>query len=654
MQVKDFLELNQLPFIPESGDRELRIVCPYCHNEKQKCYVNASSGNWYCFHCGYGGLFKNLAEKLKLDTRGVSLELHEDKTEWDIVSPIDPEDVDEHHQRLLKALETDQGIQEYIFTKRGYNMDTVKKFKLGWGKGANIIIPITDSNGVCYNFKLKSDPTRPVPAKGMYSIEGRGKKRLFNEKVLTAKTKKDTERVIICEGEWDCMLLDQMGYPAVTSTGGVQSFDESWIPAFNKFTKVYLCFDNDRNNAGQQGIKKTAEMFHSKGIRVFIVNLPSPLVTEDKVDVTDFFTKRKKTKADFTELLKSAQEFSGDVLPAEKYSFISLSDLVDKEFPKQNWIVEHFIPEEGLSCIAGPPGVYKSYFTNYIAGCIAQGIPVLDKFKTQRVPVLFIDKENSLRRIRERIIQMNVPKEHLQNIHLMDSANFSVEDKQSIEQVKRAIIDYGVKLVVLDTLVRMHSGDEASAKDMNLIKQVMWEFQKLGAAVLFIHHFKKLGNFYGSNVDVVDALRGSGDIYAMLDTYFAMQNKDHVIRIDMAKNRDEAIMKPFNIDISFWEEGSVTFKYLSEIDFAEEQQYATIPVKTAITDYLKRGTVKREEIITALGNLYSRPSIDRALSELKKLEKVFVTGNTRDRKYFLPPDAFKAQVDIDFPDRDDL
>ena len=91
----------------------------------------------------------------------------------------------------------------------------------------------------------------------MYSILGRGRKRLFNEIILKQKL----EYVIISEGEWDCMLVDQYGYYAITSTGGASSFDKNWVEAFEDIKKVYICYDQDRNLAGQNGLLKTAKLF---------------------------------------------------------------------------------------------------------------------------------------------------------------------------------------------------------------------------------------------------------------------------------------------------------------------------------------------------------------------------------------------------------
>lgn len=73
---------------------------------------------------------------------------------------------------------------------------------------------------------------------------------IFNADVLG----NDAHTVVICEGEVDCMLLDQAGYQAVSSTGGAGTWKPEWVRFFTHCRKVYLLFDNDE--AGLNGLKK--------------------------------------------------------------------------------------------------------------------------------------------------------------------------------------------------------------------------------------------------------------------------------------------------------------------------------------------------------------------------------------------------------------
>lgn len=646
MTIQELLTSKKINFKEASGGRELNIACPWCgggEKHDNNFFVNATTGNFMCFRasCDVKGNFKNLLEKLELplDTPVI---LSEDKPEeWNEVAPIDESVVEEYHQRLLKMLPTDQGLQEYLHKKRGYTIDTIKKFKIGWGDKRNLVVPIY-SGGVCVNFKMKSDPTIPGGSKGMYSISGRGKKRLFNAQVLQAKTKKDTERIIICEGEWDCMLLDQYGYSAVTSTGGALSFDESWIPMFTKFDKIYVCLDNDTNNAGQKGVKKIADQFMKHGLRVFIVRLPNPTVLEGKVDVTDFFTKRKKIKADFTQLLKDAQEYSGTDLAFEKYRFIDGATLDEMEFPANEWIVDRFIQDAGITCIAGPGGVGKSFFTTYLAACISQGLPVLDRFPTKEGNILFIDKENALSWTQNRLRKFHIPKESMQRIFFMSQGDFMIENKEAVEQVEVCIQAHNIKLVVIDTLVKIHSGDEISATDINKISQVFWRFQQLGAAVLFVHHYVKASAQFPIT-NPVSALRGSSHIYNMVDNYFGYRIDKGILRLDMAKARNDQLMKPFKIDC-YISETDIDYQYIGDITDEEEESYKRASCKESIKSFIVPAK-RRQEIIDKFHGIFVERTIDRTLKEMKLLGEVETQANGKEIIYSLSVKSHKEYAD---------
>jgi hypothetical protein len=579
-----------------------------------------------------------LAEALKLNTTGVVFSLKQDIEVWDSITPIAEEDIEENHKRLLEKLESDEGVKEYIFRKRGFTLETVKKFRLGWGEGRNIAIPIYNAAGECMNLKLKSDPTTPVPSKGMFSIEGRGSKRIFNEKVLTAKTKKDTERVIICEGEWDCMLLDQFGYPAVTSTGGAMSFDESWIPAFSNFDKIYVCLDHDKNEVGQKGTKKIAELFLKHGIRVFLVELPPPFAVESKIDVTDFFVKRKSTKADFTQLLKEATEYSGGDIRTEDFRIIDFSTLMDRSHDEQGWIVDNIVPRKGLVAFAGLPGSFKSYFSLYIASCVAGKKQVLDTFNTQQVPILFIDKENPEREFQTRVKALNIdPSLYKDNLFYWDALNrgeFSIENEHSIEAAEMWIQSHKIGLTIIDSMIRIHAKSENDASDMNRVYQALRRLQNAGSAVLFIHHFNKGGSGMFKVTDVKDLLRGSGDILGWLDTYYGFREVEHgLLRIECGKNRFEKKPLPFLVETQFFEE-ETTFNWMGWVK--EDDQYRQVAVSELLKHSLAGGiSSKRGELLEKLSSRVSRATIDRTISQMKKLGSIITVQNGRDTLYKL-------------------
>ena len=363
MNILSYLDSKNINYRLVSGNMEAVFPCPACGREN-KFYVNTESGAFKCFRasCDAQGGWKDLV-KLLGDIRGeIEIETSEKPREIQDPEPISPETVDEYHQCLLGGYAS---FEKYFTEKRGYTIETIKKFKLGWGNRC-ILIHIYDEGDNCVNFKHKPDPTRPNPAKGMFSITGRGKMRLFNVRMLLREQKPD--EIFICEGEWDTMKLDQEGYIAVSSTGGAGSFKPEWLPLFQGVKRIFICQDNDANGAGQNGTKKISQMFYDQKITTFIVNLPNPQVgIEEKVDITDFFVKLGRTKGDFDLLMQTAQPFQ----PPEKEEKFRLADYLCELaigagvniFLDQNDEVLLVFPEEPLAAYPLNEGKFRGWLS---------------------------------------------------------------------------------------------------------------------------------------------------------------------------------------------------------------------------------------------------------------------------------------------------
>lgn len=103
---------------------------------------------------------------------------------------------------------------------------------------------------------------------------------LFNTETL--KTLKAGERVYICEGVFDAIMLEQQDYRAVAILG-VNNFKPEMAGPF-KGLDVMLCLDNDES--GRQATKALARAFLPKGQGVRQKILP-----EGIKDITEFFLK---------------------------------------------------------------------------------------------------------------------------------------------------------------------------------------------------------------------------------------------------------------------------------------------------------------------------------------------------------------------------
>jgi Toprim domain-containing protein len=179
-------------------------------------------------------------------------------------------------------------IREYLHA-RGIPDEIIDRRLLGWN-GARITIPVFNGKGVCAFFRLAKDPDDKSDTPKMLSLRG-SQVDLYGWEVLRLNPK----RIIICEGEFDRLVLEANGFDAVTSTGGAGSFDPEWADGFAGIPEVYTCFDRD--GAGRKGALRVARIIP----RAKLIELPEEV--GEGGDVTDFFVRLGRNAGDFEKLL---------------------------------------------------------------------------------------------------------------------------------------------------------------------------------------------------------------------------------------------------------------------------------------------------------------------------------------------------------------
>ncbi len=191
------------------------------------------------------------------------------------------------YQRAMPAR-----LRAYL-TARGIPDEVVDYYQLGYD-GQRITIPIENRAGDVAFFKLAKDPEDSSDGPKMLASEGSHAELYGWERVLGAP-----DRIVICEGEFDRLVLEAHRIHAVTSTGGAGVFRREWAEYFAHIPKVYICFDRDE--AGRTGALRVGQLIpHAR-----IVELPDAV--GEGGDVTDFFVRLGKTPDDFVELLAKAR-----------------------------------------------------------------------------------------------------------------------------------------------------------------------------------------------------------------------------------------------------------------------------------------------------------------------------------------------------------
>ena len=235
-----------------------------------------------------------------------------------------------YHENLAPRL------RRYL-NERGICDEMIDEHLLGWN-GQRITIPITDRDGAVAFFKFAKDPMDARGSPKMLCTPGAQAELYGWERVLA-----QPEQLIICEGEFDRLVLESHGAPAVTSTAGAATFRQEWSAYFTAISSIYICFDND--DAGRYGAERVARMIpHAR-----LVQLPDDV--GDGGDITDFFVRLGRSANDFRQLLVVAQSqtphpsvavparLANDVRPdkdpamQELKSRIGIADVVGRYIP---------------------------------------------------------------------------------------------------------------------------------------------------------------------------------------------------------------------------------------------------------------------------------------------------------------------------------
>ena len=121
---------------------------------------------------------------------------------------------------------------------------------------------------------------------GKYQSTAGVANRLFNSDIL--KTLKKGERVYLCEGEFDTMILEQYGKHAV-GVLGVSNYEDDTIKRLNDFDLV-IAFDSDEQ--GRKEALKISNIFYKQtGREVIREKLP-----EGIKDITELIVKRQQNE----------------------------------------------------------------------------------------------------------------------------------------------------------------------------------------------------------------------------------------------------------------------------------------------------------------------------------------------------------------------
>jgi hypothetical protein len=284
----------------ENNEGEQRAYCPVCEDpdvsSSPSAMLNPQEGIWNCLKGNHGGSIALLAKQLKQergwDIKAESMSGNTRRAGGAAPKPkADPPSaaaVREWHSDLLN----NRAAKRAFISKRGIDEESIEEFEIGWD-GQRYTIPIYDKNGKLVNVRKYKMGASDSEQKFL-NHPGHGEARIFGLETLD-----ESDFVILAEGEADRILMIQMGFPAISGTGGAGTFNPAWKDLLKDKT-IYNAYDQDE--AGEKGSLRAANTLAGAVVAYYRIKFPTP-----KSDFTDFIVEEGHTAEEFEKLMIDAQ-----------------------------------------------------------------------------------------------------------------------------------------------------------------------------------------------------------------------------------------------------------------------------------------------------------------------------------------------------------
>lgn len=313
--------------------------------------------------------------------------------------------------------------------------------------------------------------------------------------------------VYVVEGEKDADLLAERGLIATTNAGGAKK----WLPDYADALRgrhVVILPDNDE--AGAEHAEDVAQRLVGAAASVKILRLPG---LPPKGDVADWLS-HCGTVEELEELAAQAQERQPaadqeqtDGKPA-RFRLVDPTALAGLRVPPREWIVEDWLPVDCCTANYGDGGTGKTLLAQQLMSSTATGAPWAGQqtARCRSIGLFCEDSEDELHRRQAAInAALGLDFTDLPEMRWISGAGGDntlarfLHDGRMLEtefwkSIRQAAIDFGARLVVLDTAADLFAGNENDRQQVRrFIAMLNGLAMEINGAVLLNAHPSRAG-----------------------------------------------------------------------------------------------------------------------------------------------------------------
>jgi len=244
---------------------------------------------------------------------------------------------------------------------------------------------------------------------------------------------------------------------------------------------------------------------------------------------------------------------------------IGYGDLLTLDLPPARPLVAGLIEEQSGAILAGPPSVGKTWLALSLARAVASGTPWLGHFPTNAGPVLVIDEESHLPGLQQRLrmLEAGDPVGHELPLHFAVGHAVRIDANPGAAHLDALIVRHRPRLVILDSLTRVHGANENDAGQMaDVFANARATMRRHDTALVFLDHARKKSLVN----DLEEMLRGSTEKRAWPECIlFAMPAEKGTLTLTHVKARFTEQIADFTVRIAVDREaGTATVRHTGE------------------------------------------------------------------------------------------